>query len=251
MTRRYVYLLTEEELGRVLAEEDLPVEVLGRHGSTVEFATYRPIGGLEPVRTEEVSDDWVNWKRSFGPVDVADFVIVPPWKKPVYINPGTAFGTGLHPTTQLCIELLSEYVEVGMSILDVGTGSGILSIVAKKLGAGRVVAIDVSEDAVRECRKNSELNSVEIECIRAAPSEIEESFDLVVANLELSIFRRELENIFRLFKRRAVFSGIYGDMEIGEFRDMLLRLGSGTDRILVRENWYAVGVKHEQDKETD
>ncbi len=240
--KRYVYVLSEDELGELLAEKPVPIEVLRREEGKVEFALYEPLGYLQPVRVEEVSEDWKNWKRGFGPVDVEDFVVMPPWKTPVFIKPGMAFGTGLHPTTKMCIRLLKEVLREGDSLLDVGCGSGILSIVAKMLGASRVVGIDVSEDAVRESLENAELNEVSIEVYRRTPSELEENFEVVVANLEMPIFRKELRNILPLMNRVAVFSGIYKKEELEEFLYMIEQEGLKADRILEDEDWFCIGV---------
>ncbi|RLJ70142.1 [LSU ribosomal protein L11P]-lysine N-methyltransferase [Hydrogenivirga caldilitoris] len=240
--KKFIYSLSEEELGELLARKPLALEVLQREGNTLVVASYEPLEGLSPERVEEVGEDWKDWKKGFGPVDVDDFVIMPPWKKPVFINPGMAFGTGLHPTTRLCIKLMKEYIGKGDSVLDVGTGSGVLGIVAKLLGAGRVVGIDVSEDAVRECKENAKLNKVDIECRLATPSQIINGFDLIVANLELPIFREELDKLLSLFKKSAIFSGIYREEELDEFLRMLRHRGVKVDKILEEQEWFCVGV---------
>ena len=240
--KRFIYRLPELKLGEILAEEPAPLEVLEREGEEVIVATYTPLKDLKPIRVEEVSEDWQRWRESFGPVEVEEFVIMPPWKVPIFINPGMAFGTGLHPTTKLCIKLIREYLKEGESVLDVGTGSGILSIVAKKAGAGRVLGIDISEEAIRSCRENAKLNGVRIECRLASPSDLEESFDLIVANLELHVFRKELDNIIPLFKRRTIFSGLYRREELEEFLKMLEQRGVKADRILEDQDWFCVGV---------
>jgi len=238
--KRFLYRLSEEELSEALAHKPVALEVLQREGETLTVASYEPLAGLEPISTEEVGEDWKNWKQNFGPVEVKDFVIMPPWKRPVLINPGTAFGTGLHPTTQMCIELLSEYVREGDSVLDVGTGSGILAIVSKLLGAGRVLGIDISKDALRACEENAKLNGVKVETSLETPSEIEEPFDVVVANLEMSIFRKELKHLLPLYKRVAIFSGIYGEDELEQF---LKLAGTPADyRVVSREDWYCIIV---------
>ncbi len=245
--RRFVYRLTEESLGELLASKPIGVEILKREENLITFCTYEPVEGLRLLRVEELSEDWRRWKESFGPVDLGDFVVIPPWKKPLIINPGMAFGTGFHPTTKLCIRMLGEAVKPGSSVLDVGTGSGILAIVAKMLGAGRVVGIDVSEEAVRECEENARLNSVSVECILGRARDVNEVFDLAVANLELSVFREELKDVKTLFRDSAVLSGIYGEEELREFRELLVREGLKAVRILEEENWFCIKVRHERD----
>ncbi len=240
MYKKYIYSLSEDELGEILVENPVSVEIIKRVDDKVDFATFKPLKGLKPVRIEELDESWKEWKKGFGPVDVEDFVVIPPWKKPVYIKPGMAFGTGLHPTTKLCIRILKDFVEEGASVLDIGTGSGILAIVSKLLGAKRVVGIDISKDAVRECKENAKLNGVEVECYHKTPSEVKEKFDIVVANLELSIFRKELSNITKLFTKKAIFSGIYTKDELEEFMNMLEHEGLKADRILEDENWFCV-----------
>ena len=115
--------------------------------------------------------DWgENWKRFFRPLRVGSkFLVYPPWERvrlkrgqiPVEIFPGMAFGTGTHATTQLCIRMLENRMRrKGLSVLDVGTGSGILAIVAAKLGVREVWAIDNDEAAIEGARENTERNGV-------------------------------------------------------------------------------------------
>ncbi|RUM32436.1 MAG: 50S ribosomal protein L11 methyltransferase, partial [Aquifex sp.] len=199
--KKFLYSLPEEEFYELVYSKNLSVEILKREEGSVTFATYEEVKGLTPVKVEEVKENWESWKERFKAIEIDDFVILPPWKKPVFIKPGLAFGTGLHPTTQLCIKALKKYVGKGFSVLDVGTGSGILAVISKLLGAGRVLGIDISEDAIRECRENAELNKVDVECLKAQPKDIKESFDLVVANLEIHIFERVLKDILPKFKK--------------------------------------------------
>jgi len=245
--RRYIYRLREDELGELLAENPVPVEILNRDGEWLTFAVYDPLEGIEPLSSEEVDEGWKDWRQGFGPVEVDDFLIVPPWKKVVFINPGMAFGTGFHPTTRLCIRMLKETLKEGDSILDVGTGSGVLAIVSRLLGAGRVVGIDISKDALRACEENARLNGVEVETLLGRPGELAGSFDVVVANLELQIFEKELPDILRLVGRQAVLSGIYRRDELLSLLDLLGQEGFQADRILEEEDWYCVRVGHAGD----
>jgi ribosomal protein L11 methyltransferase len=129
------------------------------------------IGGARvTVRGEEVPDDWFErWKRFHAPVLVGGTVYVrPPWEEPavrpgvkeVVIDPGQAFGTGAHPTTRMCIELMLGLADGGGSFADLGCGSGVLSIAAAKLGFAPVCAYDADAGAVAATRTNARDNAV-------------------------------------------------------------------------------------------
>ena len=137
-------------------------------------------GTIEESQTEDV--DWVNnWKKYFKQFYVDDILIIPSWeevkeedkdKMIIHIDPGTAFGTGMHETTQLCIRQLKKYVTSETELLDVGTGSGILSIIALKMGAKHAVGTDLDPCAVSAVEENKEVNGI-------AP----ESFDMMIGNI--------------------------------------------------------------------
>ncbi|GAB6066330.1 50S ribosomal protein L11 methyltransferase [Aquifex pyrophilus] len=238
--KKFIYALPEEDFYNLVYEKSLPVEVIKREKGQVIFALYREIEDLKPLEVQEIKEDWERWRERFKPIEVNDFVILPPWKRAVYIKPGMAFGTGLHPTTRLCIKALKKHLNEGMSVLDVGTGSGILAIISKMLGASYVLGIDVSDDAIRECEENAKLNGVEINCFKAEPRDIKENFDLVVANLEIKIFRGVLKDIKPKFRKVGIFSGLYREEDLKEFEKLL---GMGFYEVLEEENWYCVVVK--------
>lgn len=127
--------------------------------------------GERTITTSETEDkDWINnWKEFFKPFTVDDILIKPTWesipeehkdKLMIQIDPGTAFGTGMHETTQLCIRQLRKYVDSQSKILDVGTGSGILGIAAIKLGAPEVFGTDLDENAIVAVGENLEANGI-------------------------------------------------------------------------------------------
>lgn len=139
--------------------------------------------------------DWaLSWRDNFPPLRIGRFLIVPPWAQPgdadgavvVSIDPGLAFGTGQHPTTHMCLELLGERLPgmgQSVSVLDVGCGSGVLSIAAARLGA-TVTASDLDPFCVRATRDNARANGVEVQVVRAAGLDWTDfGFDLVIANL--------------------------------------------------------------------
>lgn len=123
-----------------------------------------------PQIRELTEEDWAEaWKKGYGVQHVGQWLVIAPSWEPympgedeivVRLDPGMAFGTGLHPTTRLCLAALERWVRAGDRVLDVGTGSGILAIAAAKLGAIQVIGIDVDPVAVQVARDNVELNSV-------------------------------------------------------------------------------------------
>jgi ribosomal protein L11 methyltransferase len=155
-----------------------------------------PIGTLK--RREIPEEDWAHgWKEHFHPLQIGRVVIKPSWRewdaKPddlvVALDPGMAFGTGLHPTTKLMIEALQNRVRSGMHVLDLGTGSGILAIPAAMLGA-HVVALDISDVAVEVARGNVEANGHAAN-VQVAQGSIEavkgQRFDLILGNIIASV----------------------------------------------------------------
>ena len=147
-----------------------------------ELRSYTDIGEGTIEESETEDKDWINnWKQYFKQFYVDDILIIPSWeqvqeedrdKMILHIDPGTAFGTGMHETTQLCIRQLRKYVKPGMEILDVGTGSGILGIVAVKFGAGHVLGTDLDPCAVPAVEDNRKANDVP-----------DGAFDMIIGNM--------------------------------------------------------------------
>lgn len=166
-----------------------------------EFARGGLTSALLSISVSEVADqDWMqNWKEGFEPVEIGSRLIVAPsWKLPqksaaravVQIDPGMAFGTGTHETTRLCLEAI-EQMWRGGSLLDVGTGTGILAIAAALLEPqSKVTAIDIDPQAVEVARENAEINAVAhiVEVFEAQPANLSgRAFDIVVANLTAEV----------------------------------------------------------------
>jgi len=161
--------------------------------------------GERTIAVSETEDkDWINnWKQYFKPFTVDDILIKPTWeeipaehadKLLIEIDPGTAFGTGKHETTQLCIRQLDKYIKGGEKVLDVGTGSGILGIAALKLGASEAFGTDLDENAVVAVRENLKANHIPAEKFGVVQGNIiddkaiqdqagYECYDIVVANI--------------------------------------------------------------------
>ena len=165
-------------------EEDADKEAILKdvRAALDELKSYMDIGEgtIEESQTED--KDWINnWKQYFHQFYVDDILIVPSWeevkaedqdKMILHIDPGTAFGTGMHETTQLVIRQLKKYVTPDTEMLDVGTGSGILGIVAIKLGAKHVLGTDLDPCAVPAVAENKEANGIP-----------EEAFDMMIGNI--------------------------------------------------------------------
>lgn len=147
--------------------------------------------------SEHNEEEWATaWKKYYKPVTVGKhFIITPTWidyhpktegRQVIELDPGMAFGTGTHPTTVLCIEALERFMPKGAKVLDVGTGTGVLSISAAKLGAGEVLAVDLDRVAVQSARLNVKLNKVQdIVTVRQnnLADNIDFGYDLIVGNL--------------------------------------------------------------------
>jgi ribosomal protein L11 methyltransferase len=162
----------EVELGPELIE----YAVYGAPGELPELPELRAAAGgaLVEIATEEIADDWSQrWREFHRPLVLGDRLCVrPPWEPAghaaldVVIDPGQAFGTGAHATTRLCLELMLETPAAGRSFVDLGCGSGVLAIVAAKLGFEPVLALDYDQAAVAAARENARANGVELEVRR-------------------------------------------------------------------------------------
>lgn len=163
-------------------------------------------GSITVDETEDI--DWINnWKQYFKQFYVDDILIIPSWEEVkeedkdrmiIHIDPGTAFGTGMHETTQLCIRQLKKYVKGDTELLDVGTGSGILSIVALKLGAKHAVGTDLDPCAVPAVEENKEANGI--------PAE---AFDMMIGNI---IDEKEVQEQVGYEKYDIVAANILADV---------------------------------------
>lgn len=186
-------------------------------GGRIELAVYAHEGAEELLReafpeasSTPVEPGWdERWREFHRPVSAGGLWIGPPWEPTpagqdaVVIDPGRAFGTGAHPTTRLCVELLAA--EERGSVLDAGCGSGVLAVAAARLGFGPVLAVDADETAVSCARENAALNGVALDVRLADVLEDELPVtDLVVANIELGVVEALLP---RLPGPRAITSG--------------------------------------------
>lgn len=201
-----------------------------------ELRMFVDVGSGEISRSETEDLDWMNnWKQFFKPFTIDHILIKPTWeeipeehkdKLLVEIDPGTAFGTGSHETTQLCIRQLQKYLKPGDRVLDVGTGSGILGITAIKLGAGSAFGTDLDENAVEAAKENVAVNHIPAEQFPIITGNIidEEAvqkeaglncYDIVVANILAPVIILLSGEAARHMKKGAVMitSGIINTKE--------------------------------------
>lgn len=148
-----------------------------------------------PVFSLIAEADWANaWKEHYHPLRVGERIVIKPsWRDTdfsaqdilIELDPGMAFGTGIHPTTQMCLMALENLVQPGMAVLDLGTGSGVLAIAAAKLGAASVLALDIDPVAVEVARENVQRNHAtnQVTVVQGSLGQAEGSYDLVVLNI--------------------------------------------------------------------
>ena len=190
---------------------------------------YRAAGIAHTISTSGCAEeDWINnWKKYFKPMPVGKKLLIrPTWedeyeagdRKVLNLEPGVAFGTGTHETTRMCLELLERYVSPGCAMLDVGCGSGILSVAALLLGAGSAVGVDIDELGVKTAVENARINgfSGRFTAIRGSlTDQVTGTFDLVAANIVADAVIELSADVGRFLNPGAVFlvSGIIDDRE--------------------------------------
>lgn len=219
------------------------------------LAVIFPLNHLPKMSLEIIEDkDWSrSWQHNFRADQVTvNLLIVPAWdpiprNPPGYVirmDPGPAFGTGQHPTTRMCLEAIEKAtVPVSWSMLDVGTGSGILAIYGAKKGSRRVLGIDVDPEALRWAEHNVELNGGEcsLELSSIPIKEIGETFSMVVANLILGEILKIMPLLPELvqYGGRLILSGLLKD-QVGEVEAALIKRQFRECQIMYQEEWACV-----------
>ena len=221
------YLDPDLDAGTILAQVREEME---------QMRAYVDVGDatIEESETEDV--DWVNnWKQYFHQFYIDDILVIPSWedvkaedseKLVIHIDPGTAFGTGMHETTQLCIRALRKYVKNGDLVLDVGCGSGILGMLALKFGAGHSIGTDLDPCALDATHENMEVNGIAKDQYEVMIGNIiddkdvqdavgYEKYDIVLANILADVLEPLTPVIVHQMKPGAVYitSGIIEDKE--------------------------------------
>ncbi len=226
-----------------------------------------PSFGLNPgeadLKVKPVEDDWLNsWKKYFIPTKVSEHgVVVPSWENYdpekdeyiIHMDPGMAFGTGTHETTKLCVQAIEDYVKEGDLLLDIGCGTGILSIAGVKSGANEAIGVDLDPLAVKASEENAELNSVtgqttfiEGDLLSSLPEGTKA--DIVVANILAQVITTFVADLKEVLKPGGYFisSGI-----ITQYLDLVLDAleENGFEVVEKRQmnDWHAVIAKLKED----
>jgi len=223
-----------------------------------------PIYGIEigkgTITVSEVDEeDWAtSWKKYYKPVQISErFWIKPSWEEipennqqlVIELDPGMAFGTGTHPTTILCIKALEEVIKGGEEVIDVGCGTGVLSIAAAKLGAKNVLALDLDSVAVESAGQNIAINSVDNR-VRVRQNNLLEGIDqqveVIVANILAEVILRFIDSAKGLLKEKGYFitSGII-NTKADLVREALEEAGFRIVKKLDQEDWVAFIAKND------
>lgn len=217
------------------------------------------IGSGEICCREVAEEDWANgWKKHFHAVRVGQRLVVKPsWEVfaaeeqdlIIELDPGMAFGTGTHATTTLCMETMEARLKPGMSVIDVGTGSGILAITAAKLGASPVLAVDLDPVAVKVAAENVAINGLtERILVRHGDllQNVDEPADLVVANIIAKIIIAMVADVPRIMKPQGIFigSGII-DERLAEVVEAVGKAGLHIEEVIQRDGWAAIVARKE------
>lgn len=261
------FYVEETEDGKLLLEdgEKTPEEVCDEMENVIrELREYSDAIGDGTVTIEETEDiDWVNnWKQFFHQFWIDDVLVIPSWEKPVetdrkpaltfHIDPGTAFGTGAHETTQLCIREIRKYLSENTEILDVGTGSGILSILSLMLGAKSAVGTDLDPCAAPAIAENLEANGVDAERFEVILGNLIDDpkvqdevgydrYDIVVANILPNVLIPLTPAAVRAVKPGGVFitSGILEGKE-ESVAEAMKKEGLQIEEITAQGEWRCV-----------
>lgn len=211
------------------------------------------------VELKTVSESsWENeWKKYYKPIKITDQITIKPvWEdyepadsreKIIQLDPGMAFGTGTHPTTRLSIQLLEKYMPAKASVIDVGCGSGILSIVAGKLGAGEILALDKDPLAVKKAGENIRLNPLKSQIVVTEGDLLKgvgKTADIVVANILAEIISQMACDLPRVLVPGGLFigSGIIGE-KAEDVRKALVSSGLKVLETKHQEGWVAIAAK--------
>jgi len=230
--------------------DELRAKVLGLS----EFGL-NPLPGTVEMAAVKDADWATEWQKYYHPVRVTrDLTVVPKWEKYevtnadeklIVLDPGLAFGTGTHPTTRLMLQALNVVMRGGERVLDVGTGSGVLAIAAKHLGADYVLGTDIDEVAVRSAQGNLDLNPVakdiDVQVSDLLKDVEEKEFDVVIANMLSEVLFPLIPTLPDVLVPGGtlLLSGIYED-KIESIKELLIEQNYAIDEILQAGPWFGV-----------
>lgn len=213
---------------------------------------------LGQVTVSEVNDmDWAeNWKKYYKPVRIGDKIVIKPsWEDyeqkdgdiVIELDPGMAFGTGTHETTILCVEALEKYVKKDAIVYDVGCGSGILSIVAAKLGAKKVIGIDIDDLSVKTSKENVKINGVEeiVEIVKGnLLDNVSGKADIIVSNIIAEIIINMIPNLKDYLIHNGIFiaSGIITE-KLEKVKEALVNNGFSIVEEKTMNDWAVIIAK--------
>jgi len=210
--------------GFIIRDEDELDEVefgLREYAKSLQNALGREIE-FKITKSQKENKDWLNeYKKNVRPIEIGKFYIHPSWEESkdrfenIIIDPALAFGSGHHESTSACIEYLQKYATIGKSALDVGCGSGILSIALAKLGCV-VDACDTDEQSVQSSQKNAELNGVKFNQIwTGSVANLDKKYDIVVANIIADVILMLKNDLINLLKESSclVLAGVLDKYE--------------------------------------
>ncbi len=229
----YLSFFVEENDANPVNTDEITANI---RGELDELRNFMDVGEGTIMVSETEDIDWINnWKQFFHQFYIDDLLVIPSWeevgpedrdKKILHIDPGTAFGTGMHETTQLCIRQLKKYITPETELLDVGTGSGILAIISLMYGIKHAVGTDLDPCAVEAVRENMEANSIAPECFEMMIGNIitdktvqdkvgYKKYDIVVANILADVLVPLTPVIVNQLKQGGVYitSGIIDNKE--------------------------------------
>ena len=263
-------LVGDECAGDIAPPQDVVVKAyFGEDGfeATYEFIRERletlrasgtDAGELEITVNTVADTDWnENFKKHFKTFRAAGNVVIKPtWEEyhpetgdiVIEMDPGMAFGSGVHETTRMCLELVQKYMQPGASVLDVGCGSGILGIAASKLGAREVLALDYDGVSVKVAQDNAQHNGVQLEARRSdlLQNAYKRTYDIILANIIADIIIRLNEHVRDYLEQEGVFiiSGIIAD-RLDEVMQSLQAHGLKPIETLQMADWRAIAVRRD------
>ena len=198
--------------------QENPVEILKTERELLKSRGFsdEELGSWEITLDEKENQDWSKkWKEKWTVTHVTDNIaVVPSWLSYIPINneivitldPGCAFGTGTHQTTQLCMKALEKYLKLGDSVADIGMGSGILSVLAMKLGAKSIYGCDIDETVIDVAKENAEINKVKCTFELNTADKITEKYDFVCANILHNVLFEIMGDLKNIMKDNGILS---------------------------------------------